>query len=97
MPDPEPITMSQWADIQDWLLYTGIYLVFIVTFAFSMLTAYAIIPSLVATGHLPAQILKLRSPVVGFAALALIVACSFMGLAIVEYESLNDFWRNWWI
>ncbi len=97
MPDPEPITAATWSDISDWLLAMSVYIVFVVTFAFSMLTALAIIPSLVSTGHLPARALKLRPPIVGFGLIALLAAASVMGLAIVGYMEFDDFYQRWWI
>ena len=97
MPDPASITTPIWSDINQWLLYMGIYLIFIVTFAFSLLTALAIIPSLVSTGHLPAKVLKLRPPMIASSIVALIAAGSFLGLAIVGYQEFDDFWPRWWI
>ena len=97
MPDPEPITAAIWSDIGDWLLAMGIYIIFIVAFAFSMLMALSIIPSLVSTGHLPAKALKLRPLLIGFGLMAFLAAASVMGLVVVGYMEFDDFYQRWWI
>lgn len=97
MLDPEPISMSGWVDISSLLLYLGIYIIFIATFAFSILVGVAVIPSLVSTGHIPRQALKVLPLAVGFGIVALMAAGSFLGLVVVGYQDLDDFFPRWWL
>ena len=97
MLDPEPLTMSGWADVSNFLLYLGIYIIFIATFAFSLLISLAVIPSLVSTGHIPRQALKLRPLGIGFSVIALMAAASFMGLVVSGYVGFDDFFPRWFM
>ena len=96
--DPKPLTSANWENISTWLTYLWIYLPLVITFAFTMLIAHAIIPSLMATGQLPIdpsrspvkvpflstadQVQKLRLLLTGFAMVVLIAAIVLMVLAI---------------
>ena len=97
MPDPEALNSAIWSDINQWLLLMGLYIIFIVVFAFSLLIGTAIIPSLVSTGHLPAKALKLRPLSIGFGFLGLMAAASVLGLAIAGYVGFDDFWQRWFL
>ena len=67
--DPNALTSVEWKNIHNFLRWFWIYFPIVVTFAITMLTAHAIIPSLVVTGHLPESTQRLRVPMTGFAAL----------------------------
>ena len=66
--DPNALTSVEWNNIHNFLKWFWIYFPIVVTFAITMLTAHAIIPSLVVTGHLPESTQRLRVPMTGFAA-----------------------------
>ena len=53
LPDPIAIGSLEWREIGTLLHNLWFYLCLIVSFAVTMLTAHAIIPSLISTGHLP--------------------------------------------
>ncbi len=65
--DPKALTSANWQDIHLLLQWLWIYRPLIVTGAVTLVTAHAVIPSLVITGHLPDNMLKLRIPLTGFA------------------------------
>ena len=52
--DPKALTSTDWHNIHLFLQWFWIYFPLISTFAITMLTAHALIPSAVSTGHLPA-------------------------------------------
>ena len=71
--DPKALTSVEWNNIHLFLQWFWIYFPIVVTFAITMLTAHAIIPSLVITGHLPESTQRLRMPLTGFAALLVVI------------------------
>ena len=95
MLDPDPITMSVWADINSVLLFLGIFIVLIATFAASILVGVAFIPSLVSTGHIPKSAMKLLPVAVAFGVVALIGAGVFMALVVIGYQKVDDFFPRW--
>ena len=80
--DPKALTSANWNDIHIWLQWLWIYVPLVFTFVLTMLVAHAFIPSLVATGHLPATANRLRVPLTGFAAVVLVAAVIMMVLVI---------------
>jgi hypothetical protein len=95
MLDPDPVTMSVWADINSVLLFLGIYIVLIATFAASVLVGVAFIPSLVSTGHLPKAAMKLLPVAVAFGVLALIAAGVFLAMVVLDYQKVDDIYPRW--
>ena len=95
MLDPDPVSMSVWADINNVLLFLGIYIILISTFAFSILVGLAVIPSLISTGHIPRGAIKLLPLAVAFGLAALIAAGVMMGLVVAGYMRVDDFFPRW--
>lgn len=95
--DPDYISGANWDQIGDALFFLwGVPLVVIVL-AFSLLFARAIIPSLVASGHLPAKVFQLRLVLYGLAAVA-VAALALVFLNLVrEVRVIEDFYFKWWI
>jgi len=69
MEDPNALTSVEWNNIHNFLKWFWIYLPIVLTFGLTLLTAHAIIPSLVNTGQLPESTQKLRPMLTGFAVL----------------------------
>ena len=95
--DPKALTGANWNDIHVWLVWFWTYLPLVVTFALSMLTAHAVIPSLVITGHLPASANRLRMPLTGFAFLVFVAAVVVLVLGINSTLDLEKFWDRYLI
>jgi hypothetical protein len=95
--DPKALTGANWNDIHVWLVWFWTYLPLVITFALSMLTAHAVIPSLVSTGHLPASASRLRMPLTGFAFLVFIAAVVVLVLGINSTLDLEKFWDRYLI
>ena len=95
--DPDYISGANWDQIGDTLFFLwGVPLVVIVL-AFSLLFARAVIPSLVASGHLPAKAFQLRLILYGVAAVAAAaLALVFLNL-IQEVRVIEEFYFKWWI
>ena len=80
--DPKALTSVEWNNIHLFLQWFWIYFPIVVTFALTMLTAHALIPSLVITGHLPESAQRLRVPLTGFAALVFAAGVVILVLGI---------------
>ena len=95
--DPDYISGENWAQLGDTLFYLwGVPLVVII-FAFSFLFARAVIPSLVASGHLPTKVFQLRLVLYGVAAVAVAVLVWVVLNFIREIRVIEDFYFKWWI
>lgn len=93
--DPKALTAADWQNIHLLLQWLWIYLPLIVTAAVTLVTAHALIPSLVITGHLPESTLKMREPLTAVAIVILGVAALIMGLAVGQGMTVENFWdRN---
>ena len=95
--DPKALTGANWNDIHVWLVWFWTYLPLVITFALSMVTAHAVIPSLVITRHLPASANRLRVPLTGFAFLVLVAAVVVLVLGINSTLDLEKFWDRYLI
>lgn len=96
--DPEFITRSDWADIGEFLLGLLFIPGLTIVFAFSMLAAHALIPSLVASGHISEDFNKLRRAfyILAFAALLGVISY-FAFVAVNADRSFGDVYSRWWL
>lgn len=92
MDDPKALTSTDWQNIHLFLQWFWIYFPLVVTFAVTMLTAYAFIPSAVATGHLPPAASRLKLPLTGFAAIVAVAAIIILILGISQTLDVRNFW-----
>ena len=90
--DPTALTSENWNNIHLFLQWFWIYLPIVITFAITMLTAHALIPSLVNTGHLPESAQRLRVPLTGFAALVFVAGVVILVLGINATLDVRQFW-----
>ena len=92
MDDPKALTSVDWDNIHLFLQWFWIYFPIVVTFAFTLLIAHAIIPSLVITGHLPESTQKLRIPLTGFAVLLFAAGVVVLILGINATLDVRNIW-----
>jgi|TARA_B100000809_G_scaffold19011_1_gene16847 hypothetical protein len=90
--DPKALTSVDWNNIHMFLQWLWIYLPIVVTFAITLVTAHALIPSLVSTGHLPESTQKLRIPLTGFAVLLFAAGAVILVLAINAELDIANIW-----
>ena len=95
--DPKALTSANWNDIHVWLTWFWIYLPLVITFALTMLTAHALIPSLIITGHLPASASRLRLPLSGIAFLVFAACIVILVLGINKTLDVENFWDRYLI
>lgn len=92
MQDPKALTSVDWHNIHLFLQWFWIYFPLVVTFALTMLTAHAFIPSMVHTGHLPESYQKFRVPLSGFAFLIFVAAVVILVLGINQTLDVQNIW-----
>lgn len=95
--DPKALTGANWQDIHVWLQFFWIYFPLVLTFAVSVLTAHAIIPSLVNTGHISERANRLRVPLTVFAFGVFVAAVVLMVLVINSALNVEKFWDRFLI
>ena len=92
MDDPKALTSVDWHNIHLFLQWFWIYFPLIVTFAVTMLTAHAFIPSAVATGHLPPTASRLKLPLTAFALAIAAAAIVILIFGINQTLDVRNFW-----
>jgi uncharacterized paraquat-inducible protein A len=95
--DPKALTSVDWNNIHMFLQWFWIYFPIVVTFAITLLTAHALIPSLVITGHLPESTQKLRIPLTGFAVLLFAAGVVILILGINATLDVRNVWDRFLI
>jgi len=95
--DPKALTSVNWNDIHVWLIWFWVYLPLVVTFALTMLTAHAVIPSLIITGHLPVSASRWRLPLSGFAFIVFTACVVILVLGINKTLDVENFWDRYLI
>ena len=91
--DPRALTSVEWNNIHMFLQWLWIYFPLVVTFGLTLLTAHAVIPSLVNTGQLPESAQKLRIPLTSVAGLLFVVAVVILILGInaqIDVKAIYD-------
>jgi hypothetical protein len=94
--DPKPLTTAEWAEVGTALKFLWLALGFAVVAGPSLLTAHAIIPSVVDTKSVAAKWSKLRAPlyVIGVVCVVGIFGSLFMASENVEF--LERIYSRWW-
>ncbi len=92
--DPKALTSTDWHNIHLFLQWFWIYFPLVVVFAVTMLTAHALIPSAVSTGHLPSTVARLRWPLTAFALLVAVAAIIILILGINQTLDVRNFWNR---
>ena len=98
LPDPGAVTAFDWLQIGKWLTRIWIYFFLVVGFSATFLTAHAIIPSMVASGHVPSDWGgKLRRPMYATAAIMLVGMGIFLAFTVEQSHIIERFWDRWFI
>ncbi|MCI0438827.1 MAG: hypothetical protein L0177_06805 [Chloroflexi bacterium] len=96
--DPNAITPDIWANIGGVLSTLWLVVLSIVLFATCMLLGHNLLPSFIASGHVPEKYQRTR---VGFYALAIIffiAALVFLGMVVGEANTtIRMFFERFWI
>ena len=98
VPDPDAINAVDWLEIGKWLTRIWLYFFCVVGFSFTFLTAHALIPSLVSTGHIPKELGdRLRPPMYATATLILAGVGFFLALTVIKSHHIENIYDRFWI
>ncbi|MGY8881214.1 MAG: hypothetical protein ACKVJL_02155 [Dehalococcoidia bacterium] len=94
--DPKPLTTAEWAEVGTALKFLWLALGFAFVAGPSLLTAHAIIPSVVDTKTVAAKWTKIRAPlyVIGIICVVGIFASLFMASENTDF--LQRIYSRWW-
>ena len=95
--DPAPIGTAEWAEIGRLLTTLWLVVLCIVLFATNMLLGHNMIPSLLASEHLPGGWQKSRPVFYLFALIFFGLALFFLARVVDFAGVLGVFWPDYWI
>ena len=95
--DPKALTAVDWNNIHLLLQWLWIYLPLIATGSVTLVTAHALIPSLISTGHLSANANRLRTPLTIFAGVVFVAAVVILVFGINSTLDVGKFWDRYLI
>ena len=96
--DPEAIGLSSWSEIGKTLTTLWIVVLFTVLFAGNLLVAHNLVPSFVASRHIPAVAKKAGLAFYLLAIISLGLALFFLVRVIgLANDTLRLFWESFWI
>lgn len=88
--DPRTITGADWPDISLLVTFLWVVVVFNIGFAFAMLIGHAVIPSMIATGHIPSRLHSLRPFLYAAGLAALLVVIFIVSNWVVRLPIIFD-------
>ena len=94
-PDPIALTTENWQDIHVWLTFFWIYVPVVFTFGVTLLTAHAVIPSLIRTKHIPESANKARLPLTAFAGVLLVIGVILMVNIVISAQAVEKFYDRY--
>ena len=94
--DPSTLTQEQWAQVGYMLKFLWGALGCAIIAGLSFVTAHAMIPSAVATRHIPERFEKLRAPLYATGSLGLLGMAVTLYFASQQIDWLFDMWPRWW-
>ena len=95
--EPAPLGALQWSELGSMLFALWMVVIFIVLFAANMLVGHNLLPSFIASGHVPESLQKARLLFYAFAIACFAIAMYFLYSTIVQADVLDSFWADYWI
>ena len=95
--DPAPIDSAMWNEIGSTLSFLWLVVLFVVLFATNMILGHNLIPSLVASRHIPDKMQKARPIFYALALASFGLALFFLSEVVDSAGVLRLFWADYWI
>ena len=95
--DPVALTGPQWTDIGDMLTRLWVVVGLVVFISTNMLIGHILIPSLVATCHLPRELQKTRPVFYLLATIGGAATVVVLFQVVTLARVLDSFWPDYWI
>jgi hypothetical protein len=94
--DPKPLTTAEWAEVGTALKFLWLALGFAVVAGPSLLTAHAIIPSVIDTKSIAAKWSKLRAPLYLLGGVCVVGILGSLFMASENLEFIERVYPRWW-
>lgn len=94
--DPKPLTTAEWAEVGTALKFLWLALGFAVVAGPSLLTAHAIIPSVIDTKSIAAKWSKLRAPLYLLGGVCVVGIFGSLFMASENVEFIERVYSRWW-
>ena len=94
--DPKPLSTAEWAEVGNALKFLWLALGFALVAGPSLLTAHAIIPSVIDTKTVHAKWAKLRAPLYAVGITCVIGIFFALFMASQNTDFLHDMYSRWW-
>ena len=94
--DPKPLTTAEWAEVGTALKFLWLALGFAFVAGPSLLTAHAIIPSVVDTKTVAAKWTKFRAPLYAIGIICVIGIFASLFMASENTDFLHRTYSRWW-
>ena len=95
--EPDPLGAVQWSELGSMLFAMWMVVIFIVLFAANMLVGHNLLPSFIASGHVPESLQKARLFFYACAIICFLIAVYFFVSMVQQGDVLNSFWPDYWI
>ena len=95
--DPTALANPEWTELGKLLTSLWIVVALVIVFATNMLMGLVFIPSLVGTGHLPANLSKTRVLFYAGAVVSIALAVVFLVRVIGLADVIDTIYKSYWI
>ena len=95
--EPAPLGAEHWSELGSMLFALWMVVIFIVLFAANMLVGHNMLPSFIASRHVPESLQKARLFFYACAIICFLIAVYFFIRVVSEGAILNTFWPDYWI
>ena len=95
--EPAPLGAFHWSELGSMLFALWMVVIFIVLFAANMIMGHNLIPSFIASGHIPQSLQKARLFFYACAIICFAIALFFFIRVVNLGAVLNTFWPDYWI
>lgn len=95
--EPAALGIQEWSELSQMLTALWMVVLFIVLFAANMIVGHNLVPSYVATGHIPQSWQRVRILFYAAAIACFAIAAYFLFRVIVYAGVLRSFWADYYI
>lgn len=95
--EPAPLGAVHWSELGSMLFAMWMVVIFVVLFAANMIVGHNLLPSFIASRHVPESMQKVRLFFYACAIICFLIAVYFFVSMVQQGDVLNAFWPDYWI
>ena len=95
--EPAPLGALEWSELGSMLFALWMVVIFVVLFAANMIVGHNLLPSFIASRHVPESLQKVRLLFYAAAIACFAIAIYFLISTIQQADVLRRFWPDYWI